>query len=171
MRMNQKKAALWLLTACLILILAGCGAKERTEAPSPLSSLTWNSSYEEMVAVEGKALESYDSVYGGPAYTYAKEYQGQKGTLKYMFDGNQQLMCIAWAFETADRAQLDQLYTALHGEVVERHGESGYNPGNSTNYGDVWYLDSGHIILSAVTGQDQYALQYAYLNPLASDEE
>lgn len=171
MKMKQRTTFLWVLALCLAWILAGCGSSGKTEAPSPFSPLTWDASYEELQELEGEALTTYNSVYGGTACTYEKEYQGQKGTLKYMFDGDGQLMCIAWAYETEDAAQLDQVYTALHKEVVERHGESGYNPDNPTSYGDVWYLESGHIILSAVTTGNQCALQYAYLNPLASDQE
>ncbi|MCI8893996.1 MAG: hypothetical protein HFI41_04980 [Lachnospiraceae bacterium] len=171
MKLRQRFLSAWILAACFAWILAGCSGSAGQEAPAPFSALTWEASYEDLTRLEGEPLTTYDSVYGGTACTYAKEYKGQKGTLKYMFDDNNQLMCIAWAYETADPSQLDSVYTALHEEVVERYGESGYNPDNPTSYGDVWYLDSGHIILSAITTGNQCALQYAYLNPLASDPE
>lgn len=171
MRIVKKKTILWLSVLCLTWASTGCGKSPQPEAPTPLSSLTWESSYEDMEALEGEAPDSYDSVYGGPACTYEKEYGGQKGTLKYMFDSDRKLMCIAWSYETEDPKKLDQVYNGIHGEIVERHGESGYNPANATNYGDVWYLEDGDIILSAITTQSQCALQYAYLNPLVSNQE
>lgn len=155
----------------LALCLAGCSNSRTAEAVAPFSALTWDSSPEDMNRLEKDATESYASVYNGTTYVYEREYQGRNGSLKYMFDDEDKLMCIAWACEAADAGELDRVYQSLHAEVEEACGASGYNPSGSTNYGDVWYREDGDIIISAVTAEDQYAIQYAYLNPLVSNQD
>jgi hypothetical protein len=124
-----------------------------------------------MEAAEGSDYETYDSVYGGTTYTYSKEYLDCTGTVKYMFDQDDQLMCVAWAYTPESAEELDTVYSAIHEELVDTYGNSGYDNTDETNYGDVWYLDSGDIILSAVTMDSQWAFQYAYLNPAVSNSD
>lgn len=152
--------------------LMGCQKGSDSEKGSicPFSALTWESSYEDMTALEGNEYESYDSVYEGTAYTYSKEYLGRTGTVKYMFDAENRLMCMAWAYSTDSIDELGEVYDTIHEQVVDAHGESGFDNANSTNYGDVWYLESGDILITAVTTDSETALQYAYLNPLVSKQ-
>ena len=49
--------------------------------------------------------------------------------------------------------------------MVAAHGESGYNTQKETNYGDVWYLEDGNIIISTMVTDSQKALQFAFLSP------
>lgn len=157
--------------AFLLCALTGCSGGKAGQAAAPFSSLTWDSSPEDLKQLEGEAKESYDSNYNGTTYVYDGEYQGRNGTLKYMFDADEKLMCIAWAYIAADADDLDAAYTSIHAEIVAAHGESGYHPSGSTNYGDVWYRAEGDIILSALTVEGQSAMQYAYLNPKVSNQE
>lgn len=159
------------LMLCILCCFTGCGKEENPAPVSPFSELFWDSSAEDMTASEGEPTDSYASVYSGITYVYDKEYHGRNGTLKYMFDGDDKLMCIAWAYEAADADDLDTVYHLLHAEVVDACGQSGYNPSGSTNYGDVWYRADGDIIISAVTAGGKYAMQYAYLNPLVSNQD
>ena len=55
--------------------------------------------------------------------------------------------------------------------MEDTYGESGYDSENPTNYGDVWYLENGNILLMVVTTDTQQALQYSYLNPEVSTKE
>lgn len=173
--MNIKRALrnllLLMLPLGLLFCSAGCGNGGKSSSVAPFSSLTWNSSLEELKQTEGEEKESYASNYNGVTYVYDTEYQGRNGTLKYMFDADEKLMCIAWTYVTDDADDLDSVYQSLHDEVEAANGESGYHPSASTNYGDVWYRPDGDIILSAVITEEQCALQYAYRNPLVSNQD
>lgn len=147
-------------------LLFGCGSNASSTLPDcPFSDLKWSSSVKDMEKTEGTDHETYDSVYGGTTYTYEKEYQGVSGTVKYMFDEDKNLANIAWAYSSDDTDELYQLYEKIHADVVAAHGESGYNTQKETNYGDVWYLEDGNIILSTMVTDSQKALQFAYLSP------
>lgn len=155
---------------CLPLSLAGCGSGS-TEAATPFSPLAWDSAPEELAQLEGEAKETYPSVYSGTTYVYDGVYQERNGSFKYMYDEDEKLMCIAWTYTAEDAADLDSAYTSVQNEVEAAEGESGYTPSGSTNYGGVWYREEGDIVLSAVTSGEQYAMQYAYLNPQVSNKE
>lgn len=165
---NKKKR---ILTLCLTLMLAvlsltGCGSKASGTLPDcPFSELKWASSVKDMEKIEGGDYETYDSVYGGTTYTYDKEYQGVTGTVKYMFDDKKHLACIAWAYGSESADELYRLYETIHADVEKKHGTSGYNTEKETNYGDVWYLEDGNIIISTMVTNSQKALQFAFLSP------
>lgn len=165
--MKKKK----ITSFCLVLsfaaaLLFGCGRGASSTLPDcPFSDLKWSSSVKDMEKAEGDDHETYDSVYGGTTYTYDKKYQGVSGTVKYMFDEKKKLASIAWAYGSDDTDELYQLYEKIHEDVVAVHGESGYNTQKETNYGDVWYLEDGNIILSTMVTDSQKALQFAYLSP------
>ena len=166
MNKNHKKIYCLFFTLLAALALTGCGGKGSKTLPDcPFSELKWASCIKDMEKTEGKEYDTYDSVYGGTTYTYDKEYQGVTGTVKYMFDDKKQLACIAWAYSSESTEELYQLYETIHQEVVSAHGESGYNTDKETNYGDVWYLDDGNIIISTMVTESQKALQFAYLSP------
>ncbi len=155
---------------CLLLCcLTGCKG-QKNQPPAPFSALTWNASYEDVKEAHGNEIESYPSVYEGTTYVYEAVYQERNGTLKYMFDSEEKLMCIAWAYETDDPEDLESVYRSLKKEVEDVHGES-CSPSAASGYGDVWYLQEGDIILTAVSVQDGSALQYAYLNAAVSNQE
>lgn len=164
-----------LFSAVLVLVLTlsaltGCCSPNQSEG-FPFTELTWESSYDDMVALEGESENSYDSVYNGTTYTYPRKYHDLDGTLKYMYDADNKLMCVAWTYSTDTDDDLKETYETIRKEVQETHGESGYNTEQPTNYGDVWYLDEGNIILSVMTTNTQKALQYSYLNPAVSTKE
>ena len=105
--MKKKFLSLCLTLSMTAVLLFGCGSKDTTAAAGcPFSDLEWGSNVKDMEAAEGTEHETYDSVYGGTTYTYAKEYQGLTGTVKYMFDENEKLASIAWAYGSDDADEL-----------------------------------------------------------------
>lgn len=165
-RIKSKKMLYIFLSLLTVLSLAGCGSTASTTLPDcPFSELKWASSVKDMEKIEGTDYETYDSVYGGTTYTYEKEYQGKAGTVKYMFDDKKRLASIAWACSSKSADELYALYETIHAQIEAVHGKSGYNTQKETNYGDVWYLDDGNIIISTMVTESQKALQFAYLSP------
>lgn len=156
---------LLLFTACK----ADTASKEELDVVSPFTEITWEDDFEDVTNLEGDNYESYDSVYGGTTYTFPKEYLNLDGTIKYMFDGEGKLMCVAWSYGSNNLDSLTELYDEIHSDVEATYGESGYNANASTNFGDVWHLDGGNIILSVMNTNTQKALQYSYVNPVVSD--
>ncbi len=148
-------------------VLTGCQS-EKKPAGFPFTELTWENSYDDMVELEGDSDNTYDSVYDGTTYTYPKKYMDLDGTIKYMYDGDNKLMCVAWTYSAESDEDLQETYDTIHEEVEKAYGESGYDPKTPSSYGDVWYLEEGNIILSAMTTDTQKALQYSYLNPKVS---
>lgn len=137
---------------------------------APFSTITWTNTLDDIIALEGENYSTYDSVYGGLCYTYPKEYLGRDGTIKYMTDETSAIACIAWTYTSDDAEDLYTLYDEINKYTIDQYGESGYNPQNSTNYGNVWYREEGNIIISTMLTSTNKALQYAYLNPIVSSE-
>ncbi len=137
----------------------------------PFTEMSWSSTPEDVFEAEGECDSSYDSVYDGTCYTYPGEYNGLGGTIKYMFDDQERLMCVAWTYSCEDTDELKSLYDTISASVNERFGESSYNANNPGNSGNVWYLESGDIVLSTMITSDSKALQYAYLHPSVSNTE
>lgn len=166
---KKKFFRICLAVSLLTAVLTGCGSRSAAPAEGcPFSDLTWESSVSDMEKNEGTDHETYDSVYGGITYTYPKEYAGVSGTIKYMYDADEKLASIAWAYGSDDADELRGLYETIHSDLVAAHGDSGYNTEKGTNYGDVWYLEDGNIIISAMITDSQKALQYAYISPTHS---
>ncbi len=160
-----------LLITVLSVILSACGLNNNKPIAS-FSEASWDYCVDDMIALEGNTDKTYKSIYGGMTYSYPKQYNGYNGTIKYMFDGNNKLMCIAWAYGCDDQNELYALYDEINEAVIKTHGESNYNAnGHSSNYGNVWHLETGDIIISTMITEDNKALQYAYLNPIVSNTE
>ncbi len=171
---NITKLPLLLTLSLCLLCICSCNQTEDSseKAVAPFTEAFWSSSVDDVIATEGASSYTYDSVYGGTTYTYPKEYSKKSGTVKYMFDEKDDLMCIAWAYGSDDEKELYDLYDEINQSVNDIYGESNYNADNNkTNYGNVWHLESGDIILSTMVTADNKALQYAYLNPAASNTE
>ena len=167
-----------LFNTILIFILAlsnfaGCSnpgtGKTSQEIVCPFTIITWENTYDDMIALEGSDYKSYDSVYNGIAYSYPKKYLDRDGIIKYMYNEDGKLMCMAWVYSGNIDENLKELYSTIHTNLTTTYGKSGYDTENSTNYGDVWYLEDGHIILSVMTTSQQNVLQYSYLSPEASE--
>lgn len=166
------------LLLCSVMALTGCQKKsdaaEKPELDCPFTELDWDNTLEEILEEEGGAYGTYDSVYNGTTYTFEKEYEGKTGTIKYMFDDKDKLMCVAWTYVGSSTDEINDLYKDIHDSVTEEHGDShqtGKDTNNVNNSGDVWYLNSGDIIISTVDTDQQKVLQYAFLHPDVSNSE
>lgn len=170
--MNTKSFFTVLLCTLSLCFLSSCSGSDET-VPAlncPFTEMSWSSTTEDILAAEGADYAAYDSVYGGICYTYPKVFEGYEGTVKYMFNENDKLMCVAWAYNgTDDEESLFSLYNIINDSVIDMYGESGYDGNGVGNYGNVWYLESGDIVLTTMLTSDNKALQYAYLHPSVSN--
>ena len=171
--MNIKQILTVFLYSISLCFLSACGGSSDDTALTlncPFTEMDWDSTTEDILAAEGTDYSAYDSVYGGICYTYPKTFEGYSGTVKYMFNEDESLMCVAWAYNgTGDEESLSSLYNIINDSVIDIYGESGYVGNGVGNYGNVWYLESGDIVLTTMLTSDNMALQYAYLHPSVSN--
>lgn len=149
--------------------LISCGQAETVSLSCPFTDMDWDSTAEDIIAEEGEGFSTYDSIYGGLCYTWPKEYEGCMGTVKYMFDEENRLVNVAWAYSAENMDALTPLYDAINTSVHELYGDSGDSPNGVGNYGNVWHLESGDIILSVMVSSEFASLQYAYMHPRISN--
>ncbi len=162
-----------------MLFLCSCASgnpedAERSAPATPFCNAGWDDTVDSVMAEEGEDYQTYPSVYGGTTYTYPKEYLEKSGTVKYMFDAEDRLMSIAWAYGSDNTAELHLLYDTINENVNETYGASTYNADNSNsvgNFGNVWHREDGDIILSTMITSETKALQYSYLHPSVSNKE
>lgn len=161
--LNPKTLKLFafLLPALIALFLCGCGKDSVPTPVSPFSDSTWEYTAEEIAAYEGTDCTTYDSVYGGTCYTYPKAYQNRQGTIKYMFNDENRLVCIAWTCASDEEQDLYDFYDLIEESVNSQTGETD----TTSHAGRVWYRENGNIVLSLMITSDLKALQYAYLHP------
>lgn len=165
----RRTAALLLgLTLLSATLLSGCGKVAAIDCP--FTDLDWETTTEELFEAEGPCNEPYKSPYGGMVYSYPASYMGYDGTIKYMYDENAILMNVAFAYGSEDAEELKTFYDKLVSDVEKEHGKSSYDTDGTTNYGKVWELKEGHIILSVMLTNSNKALQIAYVNPLDQEE-
>ena len=81
---------------------------------------------------------------------------------------NEELMNIAWAYTSEDSNDINTLYNQLLEELKKTYGDS-ENSDGVNNLVEIWKLDDGHIILSAVDTSEIKALQLAFLSQAAVD--
>lgn len=156
-----------LLSALILLfagLLSGCGKTKAVDCP--FTDLDWETTTEELFEAKGDCEDSYKSTYGGVTYTYPSTYMDYQGTIKYMYDENNVLMSVAFAYDSADADELKTFYDKLVSDIEKEHGKSSYDTDKATNYGKVWELKEGHIIVSVMLTNSNKALQAAYVNPL-----
>ena len=153
------------LPIIIIMIAAFLLLKKPAPLECPFSDLPWNATEQDLFDAEGDFTSSYASTYGGLTYTYEKRYLNREGIIKYMFDEEGSLASVAWAYTASDADDLDILYREIQSGIQELYGESEYHTANITNYGDVWKMKKGQIILSAMNVGDNIALQIAYERP------
>lgn len=169
--LNQKTKYLKLFFFFLpLFLLSGCGTDGSVPPVAPFCDAVWEDTLQDILSYEGNDYETYASVYGGTCYTYPKTYQDRQGTIKYMFDGEERLMCIAWTCSADEEQELYNLYGLIEESVDASLNEENPETDSSSNAGRVWYREDGNIVLSLMITSDLKALQYAYLHPDVSSQ-
>ena len=142
--------------------LSGC-SKGRSHIGCPFSELSWDDSYDEMIKLEGEQYETYDSIYKGTTYTYPKEYLGNTGMIKYMYDDAGKLCNVSWSYTGDDADEVLTVYRAVCDDTVNTHGPSTSDDGIG-NYCEIWASESGTVMANAVITNDTKVMQIAYMN-------
>ena len=70
-----------LIIVLAITALTGC-KKQPQAVKSPFTEMTWENSVEDVIAEEGDDYTTYESIYNGTTYEFAKNYLDQDGTVK-----------------------------------------------------------------------------------------
>lgn len=165
------KLSLSLTLFFLVLPFTGCQSSAETASVTPFSNASWEFTKDDILALEGNDYTVYDSVYGGMCYTYPKNFNDYGGTIKYMLNEEDRLMCIAWAYSAEDEEKLQSICQQIQTYVTEQNGNASQEINASTNSGSVWYREEGNIIISLMATSEMKALQYAYLHPDVSSPE
>ncbi len=173
MKHIQRLISMLILPVLFSFMAFGC---QKKEAECPFTTITWNDTLDDIQSLEGEPAETYDSVYDGTTYTFKKEYDGLDGTIKYMFDDREKLVCLSWMYETDNSDDLKDVYDKLHGEAEDMLGESGFKFksdkfADMSTPGDVWYLETGNVSLTAMDTSEVKAVQYTFLHPDVSEEK
>lgn len=171
---TRKSFFLLLFVAVLILLSASLlfYFRKNTEniaaediSVSPFSDAVWQDTPENIIAAKGSNYTTYDSVYGGLCYTYPHDYENRRGTIKYMFNEEDRLVCVAWTYSSAEEQELYDLYHLIEESVAIQIANESDTIDKASNTGHVWYRKDGNIILGLMITSDLKALQYSYLHP------
>lgn len=156
-------------------LLVGCSSIPTREVilEAPFTEAEWSLSPGEVIALEGERSNSADytttdSVYGGTCYIFPKEYLGCEGSIKYMYDDKNALVCVAWSYGTPDAQAVSDLYEKIHSQTTDKYGEGLHTAKHYSNKGDKWAPESGNILLITFITEKNAALQYSYLHPSVS---
>ena len=149
-------------------LLTGCGTKSGG-INCPFSELSFESSMEDMTAVEGEGYDTYDSIYKGLTYTYPKEYLGSAGMIKYMYDDAGKLCNISWSYTGSDAEDVMNVYNNVVEDMKRLFGE-GKNDDGVGNYCEIWTGDAGTVMANAVVTNDTYVMQVAYMSAEVSKQ-
>ena len=156
----------------LLLSLAACSSKEQSSVPpAPFSQAHWSYTLEDLQKLEQTAFETTGSVYGGSSYLFPATYLDHQGTIKYMFDENNQLVAIAFFYEGTDAAQVAELARQIQELAHQEFGESIHSETAGHNSGEKWVRKEGNVLLSVLTTEEANALQYSFLHPSISSIE
>ena len=170
MKHLHKFIASLLLFTTIALSLPGCASPAK-EVTCPFTEITWESSLDDIQAVEGELQESYYSSYKGTTYVYEKEYLGLSGIIKYMFDDEEKLMSMAWLYLPESSEDLEDLYAELVKQTESRYGKSGFDSDMTTAKGEVWYLEGGNILIGVMSTGVNEAIQYQFFHPEVSSQK
>lgn len=148
-----------LITAFAVTGCSGSGS----DIGCPFTGLSWDASYEDMIELEGDGYETYDSIYKGLTYTYPKEYLGNPGMIKYMYDDSGKLCNVSWSYTGTDADEVLTVYRAVCDDTVSTRGKSTSDDGIG-NYCEIWASESGTVMANAVITNDTKVMQIAYMS-------
>lgn len=170
MKQIHKFVASLLLLTSITLSLTGCSSTVK-EVICPFTEITWENTLEDVQAMEGELQDSYYSSYKGTTYVYEKEYLGLSGTIKYMFDDEENLRSMAWLYLPESDEELEDVYADLVKQTNKLYGKSGFDSDMTTAKGEVWYLEGGNILIGVMSTGVNEAIQYQFFHPEVSSEK
>ena len=151
-----------------LLLICGCG-KSASKINCPFTDMSWEATPDDMIALEGNEYDTYDSIYKGLTYTYPKDYLGNAGMIKYMYDGSGKLCNVSWSYTGEDEESVMNVYNAVVEEMKKLHGESKNDDGVG-NYCEMWVSDGGTVMANAVVTNDAKVMQIAYMSAEVSKQ-
>lgn len=170
MKHLRKTFALLSAITLMLSAMAGCSQK-KDEVECPFTTITWENTLEDVLALEGEPDNSYDSTYGGMTYVFdGKEYNGWNGSIKYLFDGEDKLVSMAWLYIPEDNDDRDAVYNALYKQTEKWYGDTGFESNQNSAKGAVWYLEGGNIIIGVMSTGVTECIQYQYFHPDVSSD-
>jgi len=165
--MRHKALTLAALLIICMAFIAGCASSKSSidKAHMPaFTDMTFETTEADLLKKEGEAEESYPSFYGGTVYVYSdREYNGAKGSVKYMTDADGKIACMSWMYESQDATEVQKCFDSTKSALNEKLGESGNSSEAQGTYGDVWYFDDMHVMVDAVITSDYNGMQVSYL--------
>ena len=157
------------LVVCSLLaaaLITGCGKSSYKTAP--FTTLDWDATLDDVVALEGEDYEE-DASYLGHAYDYPKTYNDVDGTIRYVIsedDGT--LKSVSWTYEAPEGSDISEMFITLHDELEDELGESGEYTEDATTCTDIWRREAGNITIISIISTDYNALMLSYLSPDSS---
>lgn len=142
-----------------------------SQSPFIFSDATWNSTIEDVIALEGEIVEEYEATSNRYCYVFNKSFNNLDGIIRYFFssDGLQQ---VTFVYDATDVDTVNSIYNVLKTSLTAEYGESGYNLKEENVSGDVWYFDKYSISINKIT-MFLMSIQYSYtlLNDDVSNEK
>lgn len=170
MKQLYKTCSLLFVLLFALSALTGCSQRKDT-VEVPFTEFTWASTLEEVLDAEGDPVNSYDSTYGGMTYVFDnKEYNGLNGSIKYLFDGDEKLVSVAWMYIPENNDDRDAVYEDLYKQTEKWYGEAGFESNQGTAMGAVWYLEDGNVLIGVMSTGINEAIQYQYFSPEVSSD-
>lgn len=170
MNKNRNRKIIMIITAAVLSLTGmGCG-KSQNAANCPFSELSWDSTTEDMIALEGDGYDTYDSIYKGITYTYPCNYLDIPGMVKYMYDDNEILCNISWSYNGVSAEDISKTYDAVCADIEKSFGKGNDDDGVG-NRSRIWVTDSGTIMVSSVTTNDTNVMQIAFMRKEVSKQQ
>ena len=166
--MDHRIPAALFFTIITIAVFAGCSSSKKG-INCPFTELSWESTADEMITAEGDKYDTYDSIYKGLTYTYPKEYLGNTGMIKYMYDDSGKLCNVSWSYTGDGEDEVMDIYRAVVEDMNRLHGESKNDDGVG-NYCEMWISNGGTVMANAVITNDTKVMQIAYMSPEVSKQ-
>ena len=166
--MDLKARIILPLLVFSVMVTGGC-AQKNSAINCPFTKLSWESSAEEMISLEGEGYDTYDSIYKGTTYTYPRDHLGKTGMIKYMYDDSGKLCNVSWSYTGKDSDDVMEVYRSVVEEMKDLHGDSRNDDGVG-NYCEMWTSDGGTVMANAVVTNDTFVMQIAYMSPEVSKQ-
>lgn len=168
----KKRIILTFISTLLITVSCFTGCAKTADNPTdcPFTTVSWDASVEDITALEGENHETYDSIYNGITYTYSKEYLGQAGMIKYMFDAQERLCNISWTYTGSEEEEVMNIYNSVCQEAAKDYGEGKTDDGIG-NYCKMWVEKNETIMANAVITDDTKVMQIAYMRADVSKQD